>query len=189
VSNAGDCTTAFPCALGAIPAGESRTITAVFLLPSSYLGPDPIENVATVSGTVPDPETINNSATATVSLPGTDFYTVTPCRVIDTRITGGPLGSGEDRLVTLAGACGVPTTARAVSYNVAVTAPTFAGNLRLYPAGTAVPVVSTVNFAAGQTRANNGVIQLGEAGQVAVRAQLAGAGTVQFIIDVTGYFE
>ena len=46
VSNAGDCTTAFPCALGAVPAGATRTITATFSVPAGYTGPSQIANVA-----------------------------------------------------------------------------------------------------------------------------------------------
>ncbi len=49
ISNAGACTTAFPCALGTIPNGESRTITTMFQIPQNYAGPTPILNVATVS--------------------------------------------------------------------------------------------------------------------------------------------
>ena len=49
ISNSGACATAFPCSLGPIPAGQSRTITTTFLVPSSYTGPDPIVNTATVS--------------------------------------------------------------------------------------------------------------------------------------------
>ena len=68
VSNSGACTTAFPCSLGPIPAGQSRTITTTFLVPSSYAGPDPIVNTATVSSTAPDPDLTNNSATATTAV-------------------------------------------------------------------------------------------------------------------------
>ena len=49
VSNAGDCTTAFPCNLGTVPAGATRTITATFAIPSGYTTPNPIVNTATVS--------------------------------------------------------------------------------------------------------------------------------------------
>jgi hypothetical protein len=44
-----------------------------------------------------------------------------------------------------------------------------------------------LNFSAGQTRANNAVLELGAAGAVSVQSSLSG--TVQFILDVTGYFE
>ena len=68
VSNAGDCTTVFPCTLGTLPAGAIRTITATFAVPSGYTTPDPIANTATVSSTTPDASAGNNSATATTSL-------------------------------------------------------------------------------------------------------------------------
>jgi uncharacterized repeat protein (TIGR01451 family) len=38
VSNAGACTTAFPCALGTIPAGAVRTVTATYLVPRATAG-------------------------------------------------------------------------------------------------------------------------------------------------------
>ena len=49
VSNAGDCTTAFPCNLGTLPPAATRTITATFAVPSGYTTPNPIANTATVS--------------------------------------------------------------------------------------------------------------------------------------------
>jgi hypothetical protein len=46
-----------------------------------------------------------------------------------------------------------------------------------------------LNFGVSQARANNAVIALGAAGAFRVRSGPAGAGPVQFILDVTGYFE
>ena len=54
VSNAGDCTTAFPCTLGTLPPAATRTITATFAVPSGYTTPNPITNTATVSSPTPD---------------------------------------------------------------------------------------------------------------------------------------
>jgi uncharacterized repeat protein (TIGR01451 family) len=68
VSNSGACTTAFPCSLGPLPAGQSRIITTTFFVPSSYAGPDPIVNMATVSSTAFDPDLSNNSATASTAI-------------------------------------------------------------------------------------------------------------------------
>ena len=68
VSNTGDCTTAFPCALGVVPAGATRTITATFTVPPGYSGPSPIENVTDVSSTTVDTNTANNAATAVTTL-------------------------------------------------------------------------------------------------------------------------
>ena len=120
------------------------------------------------------------------------FYAVTPCRAVDTRnpALGGPtpVAAGADRVFTLAGACGIPLTAKAVSLNLTVTQPTAQGNVRVYPAGTLFPLVSTVNYGAGQTRANNAIASLSAFGEVAVRCSQA-SGTVHVIVDVNGYFE
>ena len=68
VSNTGDCTTAFPCALGVVPAGATRTITATFDVPITYPGLGPIVNVASVSSTTPDDTAANNTATVETTL-------------------------------------------------------------------------------------------------------------------------
>jgi hypothetical protein len=117
------------------------------------------------------------------------FHAVAPCRVLDTRNAGsGPaLGAGQERTVSFSGACGVPSTARAVSLNVTVTQPTTPGNLVVFPSGTA-PTTSTLNYVAGQTRGNNAIVALGSGTSVNVRANQAG-GSVHFILDVNGYFQ
>jgi hypothetical protein len=116
------------------------------------------------------------------------FFTVVPCRAVDTRTGGGPVMAGIDRTFAITGGpCGVPATAQAVSLNITVTQPTQAGNVRLFPAGGAVPITSTLNYAAGQTRANNAVIGLGDGGELTVRC--APAGSTHLILDVNGYFE
>ena len=68
VSTTGDCTTAFPCALGVVPAGATRTITATFAVPITYPGLGPIVNVASVSATTPDDTAANNTATVETTL-------------------------------------------------------------------------------------------------------------------------
>jgi hypothetical protein len=124
---------------------------------------------------------------------GVSFYTVTPCRVLDTRNPTGPLGgpavvANADRAFAVTGQCGIPATARAVSANVTITLPSSVGDLRLSAAGSALPLTSSINYRAGQTRANDAVIPLGSAGALAVHCDQP-SGTVQFIIDVNGYFQ
>ena len=65
VSNAGACTTPFPCALGTVPAGQSRQITTTFAVPPGYAGPNPISNTSTVTTTVADQDLTDNQATVT----------------------------------------------------------------------------------------------------------------------------
>ncbi len=122
-----------------------------------------------------------------------DFFTLPPCRILDTRNPAGMLGgpaliAGMDRTFTVAGTCGIPATAKALSVNLAVAQPTAAGNLRLRPGGMPVPLVSSINYTAGQTRSNNGVVPLNNSGQITVFCGQA-SGTVHFILDVNGYFE
>jgi hypothetical protein len=123
----------------------------------------------------------------------TAFYTVSLCRIVDTRNPMGPYGgpaiaAGPDRAFVLAGRCGIPVTARAVSINVTVTQPTASGDLRLYPGGSPLPLVSTINYRAGQTRANDAVASLGASGDLAVHCDQM-SGTVELIIDVNGYLK
>ncbi len=127
--------------------------------------------------------------------PATSFYTVTPCRVLDTRDPDGALGGpalqpGAQRTFALAGPkCAIPATATAVSINITVTGATTPGNVRLFPPGVAVPLVSTINFIPVVTRANNAIVQVGDAPTAAVVVLNGGAGPVHFILDVNGYFE
>jgi hypothetical protein len=121
------------------------------------------------------------------------LYTLTPCRVVDTRGPVGPVGgpalaAGQDRTFVLRGACGIPPTANAVSANLTVTQPTDAGDLRVFPAGTPLPFVSSINYSPGQTRANNAFLTLGTDGAVTIHCDQAN-GSVHFLLDVNGYFQ
>jgi hypothetical protein len=119
------------------------------------------------------------------------FYTVTPCRLVDTR-TGSPIGANSARTIAVAGAagCGVPVDATAVAVNMTVVGAGDVGDLRLYPRGQTPPLASAINFSAGQTRANNAVLSLGTGGQIDVLCDMPPASTAatHFLLDVTGYF-
>jgi len=121
------------------------------------------------------------------------FYTLTACRVVDTRSATGPLGgpalaAGTDRVFSVTGQCGIPATARSLSANVTVTQGTAGGDLRISAAGGALQLTSSINYRAGATRANNATIPLGASGGFSVHSD-QGSGTVQVIIDVNGYFQ
>jgi hypothetical protein len=122
------------------------------------------------------------------------FYTVTPCRVVDTRNADGPYGgpilsSGALRLFSIPGNCGVPATAEAVSFNVTVVEATGAGNLTLFPGDLAPTTTNTISFAASLTRANNAILKLSGNGVLGVQTFVAGAGQVHLVVDVGGYFD
>jgi len=121
------------------------------------------------------------------------FYTLAPCRVVDTRdppgsVGGPPLTAGGDRTFPGGGPCGIPDTARSISANVTVTQATAAGDLRLYAAGAALPATTSINYRTGMTRANSAVISLGAGASFTVHSDQE-SGTVQVIVDVNGYFQ
>jgi hypothetical protein len=124
---------------------------------------------------------------------GASFHTVSPCRIMDTRQSAGPLGgpalvAGADRTFTLTGTCGIPVNARTVAGNLTVTESSADGDLRARPAGDPLDVVSTINYRAGQTRANNAILTLGSGGGVTIHCGQS-SGTTHAILDVTGYFQ
>ena len=120
------------------------------------------------------------------------FHTITPCRVFDTRTQSGqPLQSGIIDFANIAGFCGVPSTAIAVSANLTITSPTGAGLVKVWPGGTPEPTATNLNFGPGATRANNAVLGLATDGfgDVAIKPILDNNGQVHLIIDLNGYFQ
>ena len=119
-----------------------------------------------------------------------DFYTLAPCRRVDTRTgNGGAIASGARRTFAITGGCGVPTTAQAVAVNVTVVAPPASGFLALYP-GNAIPLgTSTINFTAGRTRANNAVLRLATDGAGTLAVHNAAPAATDLVIDISGYFQ
>ena len=121
----------------------------------------------------------------------TQFHTVPPCRLLDTRDPDGPAGgpsvtAGSDRTLAVSGRCGIPVSARTLSLNITVTRPTNAGYLLATAAASRPSSSSTINFRAGQTRANSARVPLGAGGAMLLRSS---AGTCDVVIDVSGYFD
>ncbi|KAA0253501.1 hypothetical protein FBQ97_01150 [Acidobacteria bacterium ACD] len=122
------------------------------------------------------------------------FFTLTPCRVVDTRnapgtLSGPSLAAGETRSwPVVSGSCGVPAGAQALAVNVTAVAPPAPGYLTLWPSGTAMPLASTLNYKAGAVRANNALVKVSGDGQVSVSAFNGSPGPVDVVLDVSGYF-
>jgi hypothetical protein len=121
------------------------------------------------------------------------FYTLSPCRVLDTRNATGPYGGPAlaaqgQRLFQLTGKCGIPSSAVAVSANLTVV-PSGSGFLSPYP-GNAFPLgTSSLGFAAGQVRAGNTILLLATDGAGTVGILNAATAGTQFLLDVNGYFQ
>lgn len=124
------------------------------------------------------------------------FYTVTPCRLIDTRGPTGPYGApslaaGNNRSFVATGEgvpCGVPASATAISINITAVLPTTGpGHLTFYPSGAPQPLAATINYNAGKIRANNAIVPLGGGTFIVYCGQ--GSGTVDLVVDIDGYFQ
>jgi hypothetical protein len=124
--------------------------------------------------------------------PAASFFTVTPCRLLDTRSSngGGPLAVNQTKTLSVLGLCGIPGTATSIVGNVTAVSPTAGGTLTLAPANAGFTGTSSVSFNAGSTRASLALIGLSGTGSRAftIRAGLT-SGTVDVIVDVTGYFQ
>jgi RHS repeat-associated protein len=127
---------------------------------------------------------------------GSGFYTLTPCRILDTRQTGVPLTqTNPQQVYQISGVCGVPANAVAVAFNVTLVGATtklsmqgYAGDLP--PPGTNVvsatpPNTSTIAGFAVLPLATNGS---GTLGVLMTLTPPATSGQTDLILDVTGYF-
>ncbi|HEV7509004.1 MAG TPA: hypothetical protein VGS07_29280 [Thermoanaerobaculia bacterium] len=123
------------------------------------------------------------------------FFTVVPCRLVDTRNANGPSGGpslqpNADRTFVMTGSCGVPSNAKALAVNVTVVSPTVTGTLNLFAADISAPATSAISFNAGTfARANNAIVGLPLDLSGGIKVRNSSTGTVQFLLDVVGYFQ
>ena len=129
------------------------------------------------------------------------FFPLTPCRVVDTRGPTGPQGgpalaANTVRNFTIinVNSCGVPATAKAAAMNVTAILATDAGDLRIWPYQSPVPLASVINFSTADfALANGAIIPLANIGGVDISVQtdmpVGSSGTVHLVVDVAGYFQ
>jgi len=123
---------------------------------------------------------------------GSSYFGLSPARILDTRDgtgTGGavgPVGAGRTLDLTVAGVGGVPSSGvTSVVLNVTATGASGpASYLTVFPAGTARPLASNLNFVAGQTIPNL-VIARVQNGKVSI---FNNAGSTDVVADVQGWF-
>lgn len=130
------------------------------------------------------------AAVMDTTLSGT-YYPLPPVRVLDTRGTvglSGAFSAGTARSFPIAGMVpGVPPNAIAVTGNLTVTQATVAGFVRFGSSVTGIS--STINFKAGDDRANGVTLALDADGRLnGLYVTASGKGKVHLIFDLTGYF-
>lgn len=110
------------------------------------------------------------------------YTSVSPIRLLDTRKSASTIAAnGVHKLYV-----GNYTGAAAVALNVTVTNPKQGGYLTAYPDGENRPVVSNLDFMAGQTIANQVIVKVGADGYVDFAN--TSAGSTDLIVDIDGYF-
>ena len=128
----------------------------------------------------------------TADTSGYGYVKFGPRRIVDTRDgTGlsGALSMGVPRKIQVAGAFGLPSSGvLAVSGNVTVVGPTAAGWAFVGPTASSLPTSSTINFPAGDIRANNFIVPVAADGTIGAVYVAATAGTVNLVVDISGYF-
>ena len=86
----------------------------------------------------------------------------TPCRAVDTRVTGGPIAAGTSQsFYPAGGACNIPlpsTGPIVYALNVTVVPHGPLGYLSVWPTGAAQPLVSTLNSPEGRVKANAALV-------------------------------
>jgi hypothetical protein len=120
---------------------------------------------------------------------GLQFVPITPCRLLDTRSSGGPIPGGSYQtynLPALAQTNGCANLSSAVAYSLNVTLVPQNGPvsyLTIWPAGLAQPVTSTMN-SDGRVKANAAIVPAGVSAGVDVYV----ANTTNLLLDIDGYF-
>ena len=122
---------------------------------------------------------------------GATYRTLAPSRSLDTRFgngLSGPFSNAVPRTWHVAGRNGVPTSAVAVTGNVTVTQQQGPGYLAVTPTPVANPTTSTINFPAGDDRANGITVPLGPDGTLSAVFRGGAGKTTHLVVDVTGYY-
>lgn len=128
------------------------------------------------------------------------FVPLPPCRIFDTRSSGGALASGGTRNFdtypfgggnfsyqggTASGNCDMVPDAAAVVINIAAPLSTVGGFLTVYPYGTTRPLASNLDYSAGELK-NNEIVAKSANGAWDITVYAHGATHV--VGDVVGYF-
>ena len=108
------------------------------------------------------------------------LYTITPCRILDTRQTIGPF-NGTIPIGIVGSLCGVPDVAQAFTLNATALPSGSLGFLTLWPEGLTQPGVSTLNAPDGAVTSNMAIVPAGS-GNESINAFASGNNPTQLIL-------
>jgi hypothetical protein len=130
------------------------------------------------------------------------YFTVPPCRIVDTRLAGGPIAAGTIRDFHVKGTsgfsgqggnssgCGIPTTAEAAMVNIVAVNPAGAGDLRAWAFSQPVPASSVLNYAViSGLNIANGIALPVCVGSCSFDLKIqADVSATDVLVDIVGYF-
>jgi hypothetical protein len=187
------------------PAGSARplasTLNALTGTVVANLAIVPAGAGGAVSAYVTEPSHLAMDITgyfADGNAPGaSNFYTVTPCRVLDTRDPFGPLGGPAIAAQITKGypvsesPCAVPNPAISYAMNATVIPDTTLGYLTLRPGngiGLGVPSVSTLNALDGSLTSNAAILRVVSFASERAAFNAFVTERTHLLVDVSGYF-
>lgn len=187
-------------ALKVVPAGQDPS-AAKSIMNFSNGGPE--DTGVAISLSAAGAVTILNTATTAVDLVVTvegyfstdvstagGFNPLAQPGVLNTTVTGQPLGAGESRQITIGGDHGIPEYgAGGVMLGVTVQGYTTTGQLEVYSTGDSVPDTGAVGFSSAEQGSPNTttvVVQPGNFGRVSITNDSAGPLDVK--VDEYGWF-
>jgi len=176
----------------------------------ALLTPDQLEGLAN-AGALGDIDALVRETVGPRALGDTDadlvFTPVSPCRIVNTTVTGSPIPANATRSFFVngsaagtfesqggtAGGCGIPDDATSVEMNFIAVGPTGSGDFRAFPFGSAAPLASVINYAnVGGLNIANGLAQpvcdpsaTTCALDLTVQADVSAS---HLIVDVVGYY-
>jgi streptogramin lyase len=118
---------------------------------------------------------------------GLSLYSLTPCRVLDSRVPAPstPPFTGEKDVNVTGSGCGAPATAQAYVFNATVVPPGPMNYLTLWPQGGTQPVVSTLNAVDGAITSNMALVPTTNG---SISSYVYVPSTTYLILDIFGYF-
>jgi hypothetical protein len=179
------------------PAGSSQPVVSTLNAPTgtvtsnAAIVPAGVNGAITVYATNATDLLVDiNGYFAPPGIGSLDFYTATPCRVLDTRNAAGPLGGPilgavqSRSFIVSSSTCGIPSTAKAYSLNATVVPAVSLQYLSLWGSGS-IPIVSTLNSFDGSIVSNAALVRAGASGEVtAFTTNLS-----HLLVDINGYFQ
>ena len=176
--------------LTAWPTGQARPLVSSLNAPTSAI----TANAAIVpAGTNGSIDVFASDATnlvvdingyfAPVAAGGLSLYTMTPCRVLDTRQPTGSQPITSLNVAVTSSACGVPVAAQAHVFSVTAVPPGGLGYLTLWPQSQTQPLASTLNALDGAITSNLAIVPTTNGSMSAFASN-----PTHLVLDISGYF-